>query len=98
MMMEEEIERTKEEIRGIEEACEKVEQVLEKVIHGSDMDVSLTNNQEQENKIKEGDDGQLEEIVQQMETREHTRANSATDYRKWYENEKLLSLWNGDAV
>jgi seryl-tRNA synthetase len=32
MMMEEEIERTKEEINGIEEACEKVEKVLENVI------------------------------------------------------------------
>jgi len=93
MMMEEEIERTKEEIKGIEEACEKVEQVLEKVIQSQGLNghVELLEGAgEQEEETK------MEEIIQDAEVTEelnHARVGSLRS--DWFEDENLLSLWNG---
>ena len=89
MMMEEEIERTREEIKGIEEACEKVEQVLEKVFQSG----ALSNNQE-----KQGDNGRMEDVVQDNPTKEELRVVSETSGGKWFENEKLLNLWSGSTT
>ena len=89
MMMEEEIERTRTEIKGIEEACEKVEQVLEKVFQSG----ALSTNQEQ----RQADDGKMEDVVQENPT-EELRVTSETCGGKWFENEKLLNLWNGSTT
>lgn len=88
MMMEEEIERTREEIKGIEEACEKVEQVLEKVFQSG----ALSNNQGE----KQGDDGKMEDVVQENPTKEELRIALETGGGKWFENEKLRNLWGGN--
>ena len=89
MMMEEEIERTREEIKGVEEACEKVEQVLEKVIQSG----AVWTHQEE----KQGD-GKMEDIVQENHTKELLRANSETREGRWFENEELLNLWDGSTA
>ena len=88
MMMEEEIERTREEIKGIEEACEKVQQVLEKVIQSG----AVSNNQEE---LQEEGDGKMEDVVQENPTKEELHTNSETRGGNWFVNEKLLNLWNG---
>jgi hypothetical protein len=90
MMMEEEIERTRDEIKGIEEACEKVEQVLEKVFQSG----ALSNNQEE----KQRDNGRMEDVVQDNPTKEELHVASETGGGKWFENEKLLNLWSGTAT
>lgn len=98
-MMEEEIERTREEIKGIEEACEKVEQVLEKVVQGGvDLDDGRLGNNLEEGVGKEGDDDvKMEDIVQEGGRMEETRVEE-TGEGKWFDNEKLLELWNSDVA
>jgi hypothetical protein len=88
MMMEEEIERTRDEIKGIEEACEKVEQVLEQVFQSG----ALSNNQEE----RQGDDGKMEDVLQETPTKEESRIAPGTGGGKLFENEKLLDLWGGN--
>jgi hypothetical protein len=82
MMMEEEIERTRDEIKGIEEACEKVEQVLEKVFQSGAL-----------SEEKHGDHGRMEDVLQENSMKEEINAASETGGGKWFENEKLLSFW-----
>ena len=94
MMMEEEIERTKEEVRGIEEACEKVEEVLGKVIQSRDWNGSLTDNVF-EDITKQGDDVQMEDVLGEAIT-QASYVNGTLGDQNWYEDEKLLALWNGD--
>ena len=93
MMMEEEIERTKEEIRGIKDACEKVEQVLAKVIQGGYTDGSLEDNVDGY-AVKREDEEKMED-VQQTESNEIAAPEPVeVDSKKWYEDENLLNLWN----
>jgi len=82
MMMEEEIERTREEIGKVEEACEKVEEVLEKVGKSSELENEGTGEEE----------GQMEDVISatvDMETKQQEKEKS------WFEDEKLLEIWNG---
>jgi hypothetical protein len=79
MMMEEEIERTREEIKGIEEACEKVEEVLDVVVKGQGVP-------EEEEK-----EGKMEDVV----LGEGTNGIVSAGEQKWFERRELLDLWNG---
>jgi hypothetical protein len=92
MMMEEEIERTKEEIRGIEEACEKVEEVLAKVAQGErpSRDDSL------EGIIaKDGGEDKMEDVINEIASMGDDASVTKIPGGKWFEDEKLLDLWNG---
>ena len=85
MMMEEEIERTKEEIRKVEEACEKVEEVLHKVVASAEL-------------AKEGgpDEGDMEDVVPAaVGVEEENHGNRKKEEKLWFEEEKLLKMWNG---
>jgi hypothetical protein len=93
MMMEEEIERTLEEIKRIQEACDKVEQVLEKVVQSGDLDGNSL-----EQVLKSGEDGKMEDIVQEAKDKDSTREKAETEESKWFEDDKLLKLWNGDVT
>jgi len=93
MMMEEEIERTKEEIKGIEEACEKVQEVLDKVTQGVDLNISPPSFV-----VKQVDEGIMEDIIEEKETKETTDTVPEIVERKWYEDEKLMNLWNGNST
>jgi hypothetical protein len=96
MMMEEEIERTRDEIRGIEEACEKVEEVLAKVnqgdgalseVRGESVDIAASNGAE---------DNKMEDIVLEPTLKEdETPTITTISGQKWFEDEKLMDLWNG---
>jgi len=90
MMMEEEIERTKEEINGIEEACEKVEKVLENVIQSEGMSSFLKDESPQEEQPEEG---QMEDVVAEIAHVGTDITVKVTD-RKWYEDDHMLALWN----
>ena len=91
-MMEEEIERTREEIHGIEEACEKVERMLENVIQGGASSVKYHENQP----LKPENDRKMEDIiVQETVTEGLEQATNETKEQKWFEDEWLLGLWNG---
>jgi len=89
MMMEGEIERTREEIKGIEEGCDKIEEVLEKVVQSGDL------RKDMEEKLQTGDEVNMQDIVHEVKP---TDPQTETEGGKWFENEKLLKLWNGDAV
>jgi flagellar motility protein MotE (MotC chaperone) len=88
MMMEQEIARTNEEIKGIEEACEKVEQVLERVVKSQGLDMSTINVIEG----SESEEGKMEDIVSQTEATDLGQSSE----QKWYDDENLLNLWNGN--
>jgi hypothetical protein len=94
MMMEEEIERTKEEINGIEEACEQVEKVLENVIQSEGLHKSVKDESPQE---EQNEDGKMEDVVT-----ETVPVGKLTPVeisgRKWYEHDDLLASWNGNGV
>jgi hypothetical protein len=81
MMMEEEIERTREEIRGIEEACEKVEEVLDGVVKGR----GVSKDEEKE------EEGKMEDVV----LGEETNKMGSSGEQKWFERKELMDLWNG---
>lgn len=101
MMMEEEIERTKEEIRGIEEACEKVEQVLARVAQGGEPVISLRDSAADstaEGALKDGGEEKMEDVQPTGPREPDSRDRIAPFSPKWYEDERLLSLWNGDSV
>ena len=92
MMMEEEIERTKEEINGIEEACEKVEQVLDKVIQSRELNghVELL-----ENGAAQGEEGKMEDVVQEVGVKEEAKqVDTENVLSNWFDDENLLSMWN----
>jgi hypothetical protein len=97
MMMEEEIEQIKEEMRGIEVACEKVEQILEKVVQAVGVDSVFSENND-ENTAKEEDEGKMEEILQESKEEGQAPANSGPNEQKWFEDERLLNLWNGNTL
>jgi len=91
MMMEEEIERTKEEIKGIEEACEKVEQVLDKVIQSRELNghIDLLDDAAEE--------GKMEDVVQDVRLKGETKQVDVENMSSnWFDDENLLSLWNGN--
>jgi hypothetical protein len=93
MMMEEEIERTKEEIKGIEEACEKVEQVLDKVIQSR----GLNGHVELLEDVGEEEEGKMEDVIQDVKAKEgHNYAGHEGLRSNWFEDGNLLSLWNGN--
>jgi len=91
-MMEEEIERTREEIRGIEEACEKVEKVLDTITKDFDGPKAV------EGPIAGGDrvNGEGEHMQDVVE--ESPKQANRPDTRTWFENKDLLALWDGTAV
>lgn len=91
MMMEAEIERTKEEIRGIEEACDKVEQVLDKVTKGLE-DANAIDGSVSDGNHGKGDGEQMEDVVHEMKGKD--RVPEKPD-QKWFEYEKLMDLWKG---
>ena len=89
--MEAEIDRTKEEIKGIEDACDKVEQVLDKVTKGLEDANAIDGSVSDENHRK-GDGEQMEDVVH--ETKGRDRVPEKPD-QKWFEHEKLMDLWMG---
>jgi hypothetical protein len=93
MMMEEEIERTKKEIRRIEDACEKVEQTLENVVQGNGLNTSAAENMDQ-NGIIQGDVEKMEDITGEAQSMETAKVDSSE--QPWFSNENLLRLWNGN--
>jgi len=101
MMMEEEIERTKEEIRGIEEACERVEQVLARVAQCGEPAIALQDSaadSSTKSVLKDGGEEKMED-VQPTGSRELGSRDRVEPFSpKWYKDERLLSLWNGDSV
>jgi hypothetical protein len=92
MMMEEEIERTKEEIRGIEEACEKVEEVLAKVAQG---ERPLHDDSAEGIIAKEGGEDKMEDVINETLSMGDEASATKIPGAKWFEDEKLLNLWNG---
>jgi hypothetical protein len=92
MMMEEEIERTKEEIRGIEEACDKVEQVLAKVTQGEH---PLRDGSVEGIIAKEGGEDKMEDVVHETLSIGDDASAVKIPGGKWFEDEQLLDLWNG---
>ena len=86
MMMEDEIEQIKAETRGIDEACDKVEEVLGRLIEGDAAHVDTVLQEDQ----KMGDiwgQGGLEGADIHVKT--EPRPN-------WFENERLRRLWDGN--
>jgi|SRR5579859_3751723 len=99
MMMEEEIERTKEEIRGIEEACEKVEKVLDGVIRTQPPTITQ---EDVDIEKAEGDEGKMEDIFPAADETvsaqvEKTIPPAVASDKKWFEDKALLDLWNDAA-
>jgi hypothetical protein len=95
MMMEEEIERTKEEIRGIEEACDKVELVLAKVTKG---ERPLRDGSVEGIIAKEGGEDKMEDVVHEALSIGDDAPAAKIAGGKWFEDEKLLDLWNGSTT
>jgi len=96
MMMEEEIERTRDEIRGIEEACEKVEEVLAKVNQGDRAISEMTGESVDIAVSKEVEDSKMEDIVHETTSKEDEAPPITTiPGQKWFEDEKLMEQWNG---
>lgn len=92
--MELEIERTKEAINGITEACETVEKVLSNVIHSEGMFDYLTEGSPQ----PERDEGEkMEDIISEPIAATTALSLKAAE-RKWYEYEGLLALWDNTGV
>jgi len=90
--MEQEIEKINEEIKGIDEACDKVEKVLETVLRGETLHGRQPSYVLQEPEV--GHDEQMEDIVQESEQKMETAVEPTVE-RTWHEDEKLLELWNG---
>jgi hypothetical protein len=97
MMMEEEIERTRAEIQGIEEACEKVEEALNRVVNGEEVSGGMDDGEKVEDNLGEdtmedklGDD-KMEDVQGGDEIPDATTSGE----QKWYERKELLDLWNG---
>jgi hypothetical protein len=96
MMMEEEIERTRDEIRGIEEACEKVEEVLAKVNQGDGALSEMTGESVDIAASKGVEDSTMEDIVHETTSKEDEAPTITTiSGQTWFEDEKLMDLWNG---
>jgi len=94
MMMEEEIERTKEEIRGIEEACDKVEKVLDTITMGLDRTKAIEGPvSEQGNQMKDDN-----EHMQDVERQAVVKEPATKDTRKWFEEKDLIEIWNRPAT
>ena len=94
MMMEVEIERTKEVINGIEEACETVEKVLENVIHSEGMSEFL----KQGGPLEEEDENdKMGDVVSELIPAATAMTLKRMEW-KWYEREDLLALWNSNGV
>jgi hypothetical protein len=91
MMMEQEIERINEEIQGIDEACDKVEKVLETVLRGETLHGRQPSYVLHESDLPQ--DGKMMEDIIQGEQKQKA-ALQPTVERKWYEDENLLELWN----
>jgi hypothetical protein len=89
MMMEEEIDRTREEIKGIEEACEKVEEVLENVIQSRALNGRLDL---LEDVTTQGEDGKMEDVQESAIT---TQPSSEIVQSDWFDDENLRSVWDG---
>lgn len=89
MMMEEEIERTREEINGIEEACEKVEKVLENVMQSEGMLSPLRDESPQE---EQNEEGKMEDVVAEIPP-VGTEIPVKVTERKWYEDDNMSALW-----
>jgi hypothetical protein len=82
MMMDEEIERTKEEIKVIEEACEKVETVLDRIAMGMKETKAIA---------EEGE--HMQDVVLQS-----TTTAPAKNTGKWFENQDLMEIWKSTAA
>ena len=94
MMMELEIEKTKEAINGITQACETVEKVLGNVIHSEGMSELFKEVSPQD----EGDESnKMEDVISEPVTAT-TAMSLKIGERKWFEHEELLALWNNNGV
>ena len=92
--MEQEIERAKEEIKGIESACVKVEDLLERVLNSPNLDTSAIGRVLEERDAK-CEDNNMEDIISEGELRPVKLDNLKLNEQYWYEKEDVLKLWNG---
>jgi MED7 protein len=104
MMMEGEIERTREEIRAIGEACDRVEGMLDLVTRSHDLaatgenvtltegDVTTTEGQDVTAQRTEGD--QMEDVTNELQPPDEPPKPLLSPSR-WFNDQSLLDLWNG---